>query len=398
FHGSKGLQFPICIIAGVGNNFNKTDLNDRIILSNDYGLGLNIVSNGLKINTISRKALRIVQNEKLIAEELRLRYVAMTRAEERLMISVTSSKCVADIVSAATDLGLSSINTGLVPADAVISASGFKTMLLSALLLQKSGEKLGEIADINPIGHNGDAEFNIVYTENTSFDDVPIEVSTEIQQNYSCDIKTKKMLDERFNFDYPYSADIKIPSKMAVTSIVHGDKTSFAFKSRPRFMSKAGLTPAERGTAMHKVMQFIDFKAADIDLSSELERLYEHEFFSFEECESLDREALKNFFKSGLFNRLKSAQKVLREYKFMVNYPYENSETIIQGIADCIFFENGKAIIVDFKTDNVSSLSELKERYTKQLEIYKLAISEIFSVTVSECIIYSTHLSSEISI
>ena len=163
-------------------------------------------------------------------------------------------------------------------------------------------------------------------------------------------------------------------------------------------MSKAGLTPAERGTAMHKVMQFIDFKAAENDLSSELERLYEHEFLSFEEYESLDHNALENFFKSNLYQRLKIADKVLREYKFMVNYPYEGSETIVQGIADCIFFENSKAIIVDFKTDNVSSVNELKERYAKQLEIYKSAISEIFSVTVSECIIYSMHLNTEITV
>ena len=398
FHSSKGLQFPICIIAGVGNNFNRTDLNDRIILSKDFGLGMNIVNDGVKFNTIARKALRLVQNEKLIAEELRLRYVAMTRAEERLMISVTSSKCRDDIVSAAAALGLSATNTGLVPADAVINASGFKSMLLSALLLQKSGDKLGNIADINPFGYNGNAGFDVYFTENHSFDNDFVETATKVNQNYNCDIKTKEILDERFNFEYPNLADTKIPSKMAVTSLVHGGKASFAFKSRPRFMSKAGLTPAERGTAMLKVMQFADFKAAENDLSSELERLYEHGFLSFEEYESLERNALQNFFKSNLYNRLKNAEKVLREYKFMINYPYEGSETIVQGIADCVFFENGKAIIVDFKTDNVSSIDELKERYAKQLEIYKSAISEIFSATVSECIIYSMHLNAEISV
>lgn len=398
FHGSKGLQFPICIIAGVGNNFNKTDLNDRIILSNDFGLGLNIVNNGVKLNTIARKALRLVQNEKLIAEELRLRYVAMTRAEERLMISITSSKCREDVISAAASLGLSAVNTGLVPADAVINAQGFKSMLLSALLLQNDGDKLGAIADIDPIGFNGNAKFNFHYTESHSFEDDFEEFIEDSKQSYICDAETKLKLDERFNFEYPFINDTKIPSKMAVTSLIHGEKTAFAFKSRPRFMSKSGLTPAERGTAMHKVMQFINFDNAEKDLNLELERLYEYEFLSLEEFESLDCNALQNFFKSNLYSRLKNAEKVLREYKFMVNYPYEGSETIVQGIADCIFFENGNAIIIDFKTDKVSSLNELKERYFKQLEIYKLAISEIFSISVKECIIYSTHLSSEISI
>jgi hypothetical protein len=184
----------------------------------------------------------------------------MTRAEERLMLSITSQKCKDDVVSAASSLGLSAVNTGLVPAEAVINAQGFKSMLLSALLLQNDGDKLGQIADIDPIGFNGNAKFNFHYTESHSFEDDFEEITEDSKQSYICDAETKLKLDERFNFEYPFINDTKIPSKMAVTSLVHGEKTAFAFKSRPRFMSKSGLTPAERGTAMHKVMQYFDFE------------------------------------------------------------------------------------------------------------------------------------------
>ena len=114
----------------------------------------------------------------------------------------------------------------------------------------------------------------------------------------------------------------------------------------------------------------------------------------------VNRKSLISFFNSNVYCRIKGADKVLREYKFMVHQDYKNGKTIVQGIADCIFFEKGKAVIVDFKTDNVPSLEELKQRYAKQLEIYKKAVCEIFEIEKydCECIIYSMHLSDEINV
>ncbi len=396
FHGSKGLQFPICIVAGLGSEFNKTDLNDKMIISKSHGLGINIVCDKVKYETSTRKALRIIQSDKLISEELRLLYVALTRAEERVMLSITSTDCRKDIVSAAADLGLNADATGLVPSKAVLSAISFKSMILSAALLQKSGDKLGSIADVLPIGADGCGDFKLYFRECFDLDENIVENEVETESKILPNPEIINLVNERFSFKYPYQSETEIPSKMAVTSLVHGEKSAFAFKRRPRFMSKAGLTPAERGTAMHKVMQYIDFQSAENDLSKELERLYEYEFLSDLEYESINTTQLENFFKGKLYHRLKSADKLMREYKFMVEYPYNGSKTIIQGIADCIFFEDGKAVIVDFKTDNVNDMSTLKERYSEQLEIYKNAISEIFSVEVKECIIYSLQLNDEI--
>ncbi len=395
FHSSKGLQFPICIVAGLGNNFNKTDLNDKLIISKSAGIGMNIVCDKIKHETASRKAMRIVQSKKLISEELRLLYVAMTRAEERLVLSITSTDCRKDIESAAAGLGLSAESTGLVPNEAVLNSQSFKPMVLSAALLQKSGNNLGEIADISPIGFNGGGDFKLTFRENFASEEAVSSETEVLIKNSSSDPELIKLFNERFSFNYIFENDTVTPSKMAVTSLVHGDKSAFRFKSRPRFMSKSGLTPAERGTAMHKVMQYIDFTKAETDLQSELDRLYEYEFLSLEEYESLNLNALEEFFKSNLYKRINHSEKILREYKFMIKYPFNDTETIIQGIADCIFFENGKAIIVDFKTDNVSDMSILSERYGKQLEIYKTAVGEILSVKVSQCIIYSLHLSAE---
>lgn len=398
FHGSKGLQFPVCIIAGAGGDFNNTDLKKSLIVNGKYGIGLKYVEDGIKHETVARNALKISQLNKLSAEELRLFYVAMTRAEERLMISVTVKNAEEDIKNAAKKLGLSASDSGLVPSDAVVGAGGLKQWLLSAALLQRSGDKIGEVASVEPIGFNGDGDFKFTLSHLNDISEPVADACGSDTEEYSCSSEVREQLNTRFGFRYPFESEISTPSKMAVTELVHGDRDSFAFKARPRFMSKAGLTPAERGTALHKFMQFADYSAAAQDVEAEISRLYEWEFITEAEAESIDRKALKRFFESDTYRRITSADKVLREYKFMIRQATSNGSTIVQGIADCIFFEDKKAVILDFKTDNVKDLAALAERYAAQLEIYKEGVSEIFGTEQIECIIYSMHLSASVEV
>ncbi len=398
FHGSKGLQFPICIVAGCGNGFNKTDLNDKVITNGTYGIGMGYVLDGVKYNTVARNVLKNAHLNKLISEEIRLLYVAMTRAEERLMMSITCNDLSNEISDAVASLGLSAYDTGKVPAEKVISAVGLKPMLLCAALMQKDGVKLTDAVQLQPLGFSGEGSFKLTVSDAAVLE-LKRNKSSDINNlTYSIDEDCEHRLNERFEYRYPFADSCEIPSKIAVTELVHGDREQFAFKSRPRFMSKAGLTPAERGTALHKFMQFADFNAAESDVEAEVNRLYEYEFISEQEADSIDRELLKKFFKSNIYGRIKSSPKVMREYKFMVNYPYLGQKTIIQGIADCLFEEDGNIVIIDFKTDNVRDVAELRDRYSQQLAIYKTAISEIFNKTVSECVIYSVKLGQEIDV
>ena len=395
FHGSKGLQFPICIVAGCGNGFNLLDLKKQLIINGKYGIGMNYVVENSKTSTIARNALRMVQLTKLIAEELRLFYVAQTRAEERLVLSVTAKDMAEEIRTAAASLGLNSVDTGKVPTETVLSAIGLKQMILCAALLQKSGDKLCSLANINPVKYGGIGDFKLIVNKITSEADEcknDIINDTEVLLNETI----LNEIEQRFSYQYPFSDECSIPSKIAVTELVHKNNKEYDFSSRPRFLSKSGLTPAERGTAVHKFFQYADFSKASVDLDGEISRLFEWEFLSQEESDSIDRVTLGKFFKSELYSRLINADRIMREYKFMVKYPYLEHETIIQGIADCIFFEQGEIVIVDFKTDNVSNLEILKERYAQQLEIYKTALEEIFDAKVKECIIYSVKLCQEI--
>lgn len=398
FHGSKGLQFPVCIIAGVGVDFNDTDLKKPLIVNGKYGIGIDYVEDGIKHETIAKNALKLSQLNKNSAEELRLFYVAMTRAEERLMISVATQNAEKDITDAAKRLGLSAADSGLVPSDRVVGAAGLKQWLLSAALLQRSGDKIADAASVEPIGFNGDGDFKFTLSHPNDKSEPNGDGCVGETEEYSCSDAVREQLDTRFGYRYPFELEIATPSKMAVTELVHGDRDSFAFRARPRFMSKSGLTPAERGTALHKFMQFANYSAAATDVEAEISRLYEWEFITEAEAESIDRKALKMFFESDVYRRITSADKVLREYKFMIRQAISNGSTIVQGIADCIFFEGKKAVILDFKTDNVKALASLAERYAAQLKIYKEGVSEIFGTEQIECIIYSMHLSASVEV
>ena len=249
-----------------------------------------------------------------------------------------------------------------------------------AALLQKNGQELCKDVGAVTEFSNGNAAFSYKVCKNNevgSDKSTKIVVGSNEKESYSVNNELLQQIKERFSFEYKNEKISKVPSKMAVTQLVHGDSNKFAFTLRPEFMSKSGLTPAERGTAAHKFMQFADYNAAEASVKNEIERLAEWEFISSEEADALDVKKLEIFFASSVYNRIKKAVMLKREYKFMVEYPYEDDTTIVQGIADCIFEEPDGIVILDFKTDRVSDVNTLTELYKGQLEVYKYALERL---------------------
>ncbi len=400
FHGSKGLQFPICIVADCGAPFNKSDVNSQIILNDKLGIGLKYIDDDetAKSTSVAREALSILQRKKLIAEEIRLMYVALTRAEEKLVISLSTKNLYNEILKSVTAIA-SSEDFSTAPAPVVSSADGYKDWLILTAILQKSGETVCKHVVAETDFSLGTAVFDTKITKRTlvESENAPnAELEKPMAEQSVVDNDLLAEIKNRFDFKYPYEKDSKVPSKMAVTELVHGDSNKFAFTARPEFMSKSGLTPAERGTAAHKFMQFADYSKAEKSVIDEIERLKEWEFISFEEAEALNSDALQKFFQSDVYARIKQASDVKREYKFMVEYPYQEDTTIVQGIADCVFFEDDGVVILDFKTDRVTDASALVELYSGQLQVYKYALEKITGKKVKECVLYSLHLCREV--
>ena len=214
----------------------------------------------------------------------------------------------------------------------------------------------------------------------------------------------------RVEYTYPGLPLSACPAKISASALNESD-TGFTFfaTAKPAFLGKGGMTPAMRGTATHRFAEVCDFAAAKVDLEQEIERLKTRGFLSEEACEMLDREALQAFFQSSLFERMLNADALYREQKFTVFFPagevqsdlpkdFSSERVLVQGVIDCIFLENGKLVLVDYKTDRTKDEDALKERYKKQLAVYKRAAEEMFGLPVEAAILYAFSMKKEVRV
>ena len=205
-------------------------------------------------------------------------------------------------------------------------------------------------------------------------------------------------------------AILSIASKASVSQLAHAaEHDAYAFEATPNFVSKGGISAAQRGTFTHRVMQFLDFEKAQINLSDELDRLVEWQFFSEEDINLVDREKVKVFLSCELCKRIVASSFVRKEMRFLTERPaleispelsskFADENIVIQGAVDCLFEEDGAIVVVDFKTDRVSSEKLLADTYREQLKIYAGACEKIFSKPVKEILLYSFHLGNEIKL
>ncbi|MCL2539763.1 MAG: PD-(D/E)XK nuclease family protein, partial [Oscillospiraceae bacterium] len=206
------------------------------------------------------------------------------------------------------------------------------------------------------------------------------------------------ILRKRTVYQYPRAELSNVPTKVTASGLTHG----YDFMSRPPSFANPGAPDAAmRGTVIHLFMQHADFKAAAVSVSSELERLTASGLISAEHAESVDLAGLERFFEGPLGKRASEGE-ILREYAFIdaidaiqikeLPAALADEKVMVQGVVDCIIFENSGAVLVDYKTDRVTSPDTLIERYHRQLSLYKQAVESHFSLKVTESYIYSFHL------
>ncbi len=396
FHGSKGLQYPICIIAGAFRKFNNEDIKKPLVMDRKLGIALKVADEreNCYVNTVAREAIVRSIKKRTLSEELRVMYVAMTRAEEKLVVLLTSD----NPQKRASKVAEKILSNN--PLSVLLGASGYFDWFMYSLLLSSQCEQLRNVLGVEiPQTLLRDFEGCSINTQFTALSEEYSE--TEIKQINTEEIDKQEVLN-RFNFEYPYIEIEKIKSKTSVSDIVHQDNIENDFKARPAFVSKKGLTPAERGTATHKFMQFADFSAAASDIESELRRLTEKEFITKQEAEAVNVAEISKFFVSELFSRIQNSLDVYRELRFLTEisqsaeFPLE--KTVVQGIVDCVMEEEDGLTVIDFKTDRADTEAQLINAYKEQLEIYADACEKMFGKRVKEKLIYSFALSKTIKI
>lgn len=412
-HKSKGLEFPIVFVADMEKKYNLRDAAERVNFHVKFGVGLDMVDTKLRVRKKSfhKKAMAESLKVNAIGEELRVLYVALTRAVEKLILvgSVKSADAAVEgwkrrAETAGGDYGYVYGSTNYLDLAAPVF---FKKVTRARLRLEV-------VRNIGDIGVAGELEHDTTGKEGIHTPSV-------------CDEAAAEVFRKRFNFEYAHEAAVHLPGKFSVSELKHekieeADEEAVHLvqleKHKPAMQDSAEPERndgALRGNAYHKVFELFDYEVSP-DVKSVREFI--HGLVLTGRIDE-DYERLVNpkrfveFLNTQLGQRMKKAAlsgKMYRERQFITGFPaykikqeYACCEDIImvQGIIDCCFEEDGQIVIVDYKTDHVEpddARDILVKRYEKQLRLYADAVEQISGVKVKECIIYSVSVSREIKL
>ena len=394
-HHSKGLEFPICILAGAARNYNTGELTENLLINTVYGFGLKVHNEErmYNIQSIPYSVIKSKSANELMSENLRVLYVAMTRAKEQFITFISCQNIERKMQTLYSKL----IDGEITPYSVKSCKSDADIILLCSLFHQNAGQ-LRELAGCRLFANPADFDMSIDIDKSEGFEEDEIKPEkAEYQEG------TVKEIAEKLSFKYDYLPLSNVTSKMTASSLDDSD-TNFEYitSSKPAFMNKAEMTPAMRGTAMHTFMQFCNYNLAKENLDIEIENLVSGGFITEEQGKSLDKKRLASFFNSPLAKRMFNSDKIYREIKvstfLSANEVYGidfDDKILVQGIADCVFEESGQLVLVDYKTDRVNNENELLERYKKQLTFYKYAIEKTLKMPVKEVMLYSFYLEKE---
>ena len=384
-HKSKGLEFPVVFLCDTARQFNRQDSRDTVLVHPELGLGpkLTDLQRRVEYPTLARNAIRLRLEREMLSEELRLLYVAMTRAKERLYLT--------GVVKDLDKLIEKSRETLSVPMAPEVLARAASPLqwLVSACLAD--GEQHIRIRRCEAAS---DAAAEEQQTEQTEKDET---AAAELRR--------------RLAFRYPYSAAEALPSKVTATELkgraeadedarplAPARKTHFRM---PDFTKKdKPVTGAEKGTATHLVLQYMDFdRTGSVDeVRQEIERLRLQRFLSDREAMAVDADAIVGLFASPLGECLRRAEELHREFKFSLLCDAgelfgcaSGEEVLLQGVVDCFWIEDGAITIVDYKTDALRDRGQARERadaYRSQLGAYARALERICGLPVRQCVLY----------
>ena len=403
-HKSKGLEFPVCILSGCAGKFNAMDLNENMVISHKDGIGLlrRNPETFEQYQTLCHTAVKLSLKNDLLSEEMRVLYVALTRAREKLIMIYAEEdplkKCESMMNS------INHTNKRLSPV-VVKDANSYGKWIVTSLLRHEGARELRE-----KIGATEDAVLSCESPLKVVFSEYESEETEreKAESKKKADESFLKLIEERAGFKYKYEALSKIITKRAASEVDKDsvDRDYFA-SSMPSFMYENGLTGAMKGIATHTFVQFADFSKAKISVTDEIERLHSMGVLSEKEAKGINVKAVEKFFESSLSERILSSENVMREKKFTIEVPIEEiypeakesaegEMMMIQGIADCAFLEEDGLVVVDYKTDRLEREEDFREKYSSQVLLYKKALEECTGYKVKETLLYSFYLGKEI--
>lgn len=385
-HKSKGLEFPAVILGGLSVNFNKKSRSSVLVLDSSLGIGLKAARGSSRELNLYHSAIaeRIWRRE--ISERMRLLYVAMTRASEKL-IMLCSFRDV--------EKGLGAGRIPVTP-NTCSGAERFADWILPVLFSSPTGNPLREYLGMPPLSGHKTILCAIHPTLQISALGAALPREEYLAFTRQAIEEGPGEYAELFAWRYPYGADTVLPSKISVSQLI-GNLPELG--QYPDFMRDSMAERAvSRGTAAHKLMEHLPIaKHTFASVNACLKELTDRGTLTKKEAEGIYAANIVDFFSKGLGSRMLASPRVERELAFNHRvkansvFDADTDETLLlQGIIDCCFIEGGGWVLIDYKTDYVPKgrAKEVAMSHAKQLRLYKSALEELTGIPVKECWIH----------
>ena len=403
-HKSKGLEFPVVYLCGLSRRFNQESLRAQVLCHKTMGLGLSCVDskNRVRYPNLSKNAILKRVEADSLSEEMRVLYVAMTRARDRLIMTYASQSLTKDLTDVAmrSDLSGQELMTRYVscPGDWILYAAMKRTEAGELFALGGRGKETVSVGSPWRIAAHDYIDTEI---DGALIDGDPVDTQYE---------PPISQINAALNREYAYKEATKTPSKQTATQRKGRIKDQEAIENtmepvavyrswrKPSFRdaTKAGKTV---GNAMHLAMQHINYSVYtdEASVKKEISRLVAERLITPEQGELIDPKAISIFFESDVGKKLRTGSCVLREFKFSIlddaakyGDNLEGEQVLLQGVVDCALLENDGITIVDFKTDRVTeeTVCDAAMRYQEQVNTYAEALSRIYQIPVKQKLLY----------
>ncbi len=392
-HKSKGLEFPVVFAAQALHNFNMDDIKKNVLVHPKLGIGLKYHNeeNTYFCSTLARDAISREILREMRSEEMRILYVALTRARDKLFIVGAGKNTARTLEKILSEYPYPKERRACID-----GRNGTDLWFLIPVLFSSSGAPLAEYADMIP--QSGESLGGLKSVAAGLAEAHESEENEKAAPKTASDIPDAERVRDLLSFKYGNIESTLIPSKVTATGLAHSEE-AIVRKRLSRRPLREGLTASERGTALHMAMQFSVFSECKTKYGAEreLERLVRGKYLTREQADAVNPQALCDFVNSEIGRSAESADYLRREFKFSVLLPADEiaetpslagDEVLLQGVIDMFFENDGKLTIVDFKSDRKRPEGETLEKYSYQLRTYRRALFEIYGKRADRLILF----------
>lgn len=405
-HKSKGLEYPIVVLADLSKVFNQEDLRGALLTHPTLGIVSDVTDLKKKVRypSTAKQAVAERMKREMVSEELRVLYVAMTRAKDKLIMTFCAKGLEKKLEK------LRKLRACTPPAALAARASCLGDWVLAEALGRTEAGALQAAAGISADAAVQAFPWRIALHSGSEVLQHAVQPFARAERQNEQRAPEAEALERLLDYRYPYLAASRLPSKLTATQLKGrqldeeiAELAQPAVRERrrvpPAFLEEKTLTPAEAGTALHLAMQFLRYESCGslAEIEAELARLRAEEYLTQQQAQAVDPEKILRFFDSPLGKRVRSAPKIRREFKFSLlldaavfDKAAEGEQILLQGVTDCCLIEPDGVAVLDFKTDRIPHGGEAARaaHYRGQLDGYALALARIFGMPVKEKILY----------